>query len=200
MDQSGLHTAYVRSFKCVFGRDSVMVRSWSVDLPASDFSIWFDGFPIWLVCPCSATTRHDQRTVISFLWQAWFFTWLSQKDSPTDPFDLTQFDQIIWFWLSTDCLWFGISIPWLPQELRSLLHDYEQVGAKRLSKEREKRRRTTKNTDIWRCFALGFSTIVMVQRQLHCVQTNVVVSSAQPVYVIFKVNQLLDGVQLIYRF
>jgi hypothetical protein len=36
----------------------------------------------------------------------------------------------------------------------------------------------------------------MVQLGLHRVQINVVVSSAEPVHVIFKVNQSLDGVQL----
>ena len=148
-----------------------MTQSWSVDLPASVSHLigpsLFSYHKAW-------PTHSDFFSVTSLILH------VRQKGSPTDPFDLTQFNQIIWFWLSTDCLWFGISIPWLPQELRSLLHDYEQVGAKRLSKEREKRRRTTKNTDIWRCFALGFSTIVMVQLQLHCVQTNVVVSSAHP--------------------
>ena len=48
----------IRSFKYVFGRDSVMVRSWSGDLPAS-------GFPLrnsfCFICPCSALTRHYQH-------------------------------------------------------------------------------------------------------------------------------------------
>ena len=66
-------------------------------------------------------------------------------------------------------------------------------------KERKRRRTTTTVDIIWRCFVFGFSTIVMivmVQLGLQRVQINVVVSSAEPVHVIFKVNQSLAGVQL----
>ena len=193
-----IRTPYdIRFFKCLFGRDSVMVRSWSSDLPASGFPCDLMGFPscnyFWLICPYSALTSQYPRysdflSVTSLIFSR---DWV--KKTP-QLIPLIYLNLITWFDL--DYRLIASDLGSWSQELRGLLMITNKWESKDGPRKERKRWRTTTTVDIWRCFVFGFSTIVMVQLGLHRVQINVVVSSAEPVHVIFKVNQSLDGVQL----
>ena len=121
-----IRTPYdIRSFKCLFGRDSVMVRSWSGDLPASGFPCDLMGFPswnyFWLICPCSALTSQYPRYSDFLSITSLIFSRDWVKKTP-QLIPLIYLNLITWF--DPDYRLIASDLGSRFQELRGLLHDY----------------------------------------------------------------------------
>ena len=127
-----IRTPYdIRSFKCVFGRgsgrDPVICRP---RIPSSDLM----GFPImklFLIRLSLFSTNKAWSTLRWFLScdKLDSFTWLSLQRLPNGFLYWLPLIKTMWLWSILDCLWFGISIPWLPQEKWPLIGDFDSMIA-----------------------------------------------------------------------